>query len=71
MVQHLLASVYERMTGRPYYTTRCASAEFGPPAAAVYADELACLSGDALDRRWAELKAIHARRRQAVGTGSR
>lgn len=71
MLHYLLSALYERATGRPYYTTRSAVAEFGPPAAAVYAAELAALSGAALDQRWAELKTIHARRRQAVGTGSR
>jgi hypothetical protein len=30
---HPIAKVYERVTGRPYYTSRSMVADFGPPPA--------------------------------------
>lgn len=68
MFERLLVAVWERVTGRPYYTVRRASVEFGLPPAARHADELAGLSGEELDRRWRELK---ARRNVAAGSGRR
>jgi hypothetical protein len=65
MFHHLIIGVYEHLTGRPYYTGRQASVDFGPPPAAVHAHKLAQLDGDALDRRWLELKAQHARARHS------
>jgi hypothetical protein len=32
--------LWERLTGRPYWTGRSAAAEFGPPPASEFADEL-------------------------------
>ena len=37
----MIARLYERITGTPYWTTRCVSAEFGPTPGAQYAQELA------------------------------
>lgn len=62
----MIEKLYERLTGRPYFTTVCMSEEFGPPPAVEFAAELAGLSdtrlvlhGDeivarARGRRWVE-----------------
>lgn len=36
----MIRDLYERATGRPWLTVRSASAEFGPPPGARYADVL-------------------------------
>lgn len=36
----MLQRIYELVTGRPYITIHSATAEFGPPPGARYADEL-------------------------------
>jgi hypothetical protein len=36
----MIARLYERLTGRPWTTTRTMSVEFGPPPGAIYAVEL-------------------------------
>lgn len=40
----MIEKLYERLTGRPYFTTVCMSEEFGPPPAVEFAAELAGLS---------------------------
>ncbi|MBB5872003.1 hypothetical protein F4553_005382 [Allocatelliglobosispora scoriae] len=45
----ILAALYERATGRPYWTTRHATAEYGPPPGAVHHRELAELGDHQLD----------------------
>jgi len=37
----MIARLYELLTGKPWTTTRSMAAEFGPPPAVRYADQLA------------------------------
>lgn len=46
----IISSLYERMTGRPYITTRSMAEEYGPPPAVAY-PELAGYSDAELMRR--------------------
>lgn len=40
----MIKTLYEAATGRPWTTVRSCTAEYGPPPAVVYADELADLT---------------------------
>ena len=40
----LIEVLYERLTGRPYWTGRSCAAEKGPPPGALYAAKLAAYS---------------------------
>lgn len=46
----IISSLYLRLTGRPYITTRSMAAEFGPPPAVAY-PELADYTDEELMRR--------------------
>jgi hypothetical protein len=50
-------TLYERMTGQPWTTERCASVEFGPSPAAQYREKLARYSDGELYRRGGEILA--------------
>lgn len=58
----MIAWLYEQLTGQPYYTTRSASAEFGPPPAARYAAELARYSDAELIQHGPQILAALVRR---------
>lgn len=62
-VEDLAAFVYERLTGRPWYTGRSAAAEFGPPPGARYARELAAYSDAELIAQGPQIIAELAARR--------
>jgi hypothetical protein len=51
----VIAALYERVTGQPYWTARNAAGEFGPPLGAVYQRELAELGDYNLDELVREL----------------
>jgi hypothetical protein len=69
----VFAWLYERVTGQPWTTTRCASIEFGRPVGAVYERELAVYTDAELYRRGdeivTELRARYPERLQAPGRG--
>ena len=54
----MIARLYERITGTPYWTTRCVSAEFGPTPGAQYAQELAQF-GDGTLMRLDQAEVLH------------
>lgn len=68
MLQQLIERVYERVTGKPYYTTHVASAEFGPCQAAIHKDRLARLADDEAHVVWETLKWADATLRRADAT---
>jgi hypothetical protein len=61
--------LYERLTGKPYWTERSMRAEYGPPPAEEFAAELAGYSDEYLLRHGDEVLAdLRARARQPALT---
>jgi len=48
MIELLIKSLYEKITGTPWTTVRSCTQEFGPPPGARYADVFAGMSDDEL-----------------------
>jgi hypothetical protein len=69
MLHPLLQAAYRTVTGQPYYTTRQASREFGPPPAAVHVEVLATYTDAELMRVWGPEFVAKLRQRQRIGAG--
>jgi hypothetical protein len=69
MLHPLLQAAYRKVTGTPYYTTRQASIEFGPPPAAVHVEVLKTYTDAELMRAWGPEFVADLRGRRRVGAG--
>jgi hypothetical protein len=64
----MIHALYERLTGRPWTTTRSATAEYGPPPGAIYAHHLAAYTDAELITAGEQILA-HLRTRHPTTTG--
>lgn len=58
----MIGWLWEKVTGTPWHTGRCASVEFGSPPGAVFAAETAGLSDVEVLARHDELMALYRQR---------
>lgn len=66
----MIRRLWELVTGRPWTTTRSATAEYGPPPGAVFADQLAAYTdAELVARPTADILADL--RREVTGMGKR
>lgn len=71
MMHRITAWLWERITGRPYYTVHSMAAEHGPPPAVEFAAELAHYSDAELLARGPEIVAELRRRERAAAAALR